>query len=84
MPKDISGVSSKLIPYLANMVLSTRLLKLKRLVAEGKRKLTKQPHIVTVYLALNDPYSYLLLQVLKDFQARFSIEYEFRTVLRLV
>ena len=81
MSKGISGVSSKLIPYIANMVLSTRLLKLKRLVAERKRKLTNQPHIVTVYLALNDPYSYLLLQVLKDFQARFSVEYEFRTVL---
>ena len=73
--------SSRLIPYIADMVLSTRLLKLKRIVVEHKRKLTKQPHIVTVYLALNDPYSYLLLQVLKDFQARFSVEYEFRTVL---
>lgn len=74
-------ISSRLVPYIADMVLSTRLLKLKRIVVEHKRKLTKQPHIVTVYLALNDPYSYLLLQVLKAFQARFSVEYEFRTVL---
>jgi 2-hydroxychromene-2-carboxylate isomerase len=70
-----------LIPYIARAIFSTRLLKLKRAVAEHKRKFAKQPHTVAVYLALNDPYSYLLLQVLKDFQDRFSIQYEFRTVL---
>lgn len=74
-------MSNALIPYIASAIFSTRLLKLKRTVVEQKRKLSKQPHIVTVYLALNDPYSYLLLQVLKDFQTRYSIQYEFRTVL---
>lgn len=67
--------------YIANTLLSTRLLKVKRLLIERKRELTNQPHLVTVYLAIDDPYSYLLLQVLEDFQRRFSIQYDFRTVL---
>ncbi len=74
-------MSSPIVPYIANVIFSSRLLSLKRFMAERKRKRKNQPHLVTVYLCINDPYSYLLLQVLADFQKRFSIKYEFRTVL---
>jgi len=74
-------MSSPIVPYIANILFSTRLLKLKRLLAERKRKRQNQPHLITVYLTINDPYSYLLLQILADLQKRFAIEYDFRTVL---
>ena len=74
-------MSSALIPHLANMLLSTRLLNLKRALSEQKRKLSNQAHVVTVYLSINDAYSYVLLQVLKDLQDRYPIEFEFRCVL---
>jgi len=70
-----------LVPYLADTILSTPFLCLKRLLTESRRRLSTQPHRVTVYLAIDDPYSYLLLQVLPDFQRRFKIDYDFRTVL---
>ncbi len=72
---------SPIMPYLVNAVLSDTLLDLKRALFERKRKRLNSPHVVTVYLAINDPYSYLLLQVLKEFQQRFNLEYDFRCVL---
>ncbi len=69
------------IPYIANVLLSTGLLKLKRKLTERKRKRNKQPHKIAVYLSINDAYSYLLLQVLSDFQSRFAVEFDFRCVL---
>ena len=36
---------------------------------------------MTVYVAIDDPHSYLLLQCLAPFQARFGVAYDFRTVL---
>jgi len=74
-------MSSALIPHLANMLLSTRLLNLKRALSERKRKRSKRAHVVTVYLAINDAYSYVLLQVLRDLQDRYPIEFDFRCVL---
>lgn len=75
-------MSSAVVPHIANMLLSTRLLNLKRGLAERKRKRTQQPHLVTVYLAINDAYSYLLIQVLDDLQKRYQIEFDFRCVLK--
>jgi len=74
-------MSSVLVPYIASVILGTRLLNIKRAVFEFGRKFSGKPHTVTVYLSINDPYSYLLLQVLHEFQSRYSVEYEFRTVL---
>ena len=74
-------MSSALVPHIANLVFSTGLLNFKRALVERKRKRLKQPHVVTVYLSINDAYSYLLLQVLGDLKARFSIEFDFRCVL---
>ncbi|MEO0368619.1 MAG: disulfide bond formation protein DsbA, partial [Pseudomonadota bacterium] len=50
---------------------------------EKKRVRQGKAHQVTVYLRINDAYSYVLLQVLEDLQQRLDIEYEFRTVLSL-
>ncbi len=69
------------VPYIANALLSTGLLKFKRQLVERNRKRNKQSHKITVYLSINDSYSYLLLQVLGDFQSRFPVEFDFRCVL---
>ncbi len=74
-------MSSAVVPFIAKMLFSTRLLEFKRSLHERKRKRSQQPHLVTVYLAINDAYSYLLIQVLADLQKRYSIEFDFRCVL---
>jgi len=74
-------MSSAVVPHLANIMFSSKMLKLKRALNEQKRRYNKQPHVVTVYLNITDAYSYLLLQVLAQFQSRFAIEFEFRCVL---
>lgn len=74
-------MSSAIVPHVANMLLSTRFLNLRRALQERKRKRQRQPHLVTVYLSINDAYSYLLLQVLPELQVRYDIEFDFRCVL---
>jgi len=74
-------MSSPIVPYIANILFSPRLLALKRKLAERKRKRLGQPHVMTVYTSISDPYSYLLLKVLADFQKRFDVAFDFRTVL---
>lgn len=70
-------------PYIARAMFSQQSLSRRRSKVEQKRKRQKKPHKVTVYLRINDAYSYVLLQVLKQLEQRFSIEYDFRTVLNL-
>jgi 2-hydroxychromene-2-carboxylate isomerase len=76
-------MSSSLPPYVFQLITNPRLQQLKRKRAEKRRMRKKQPHLVTVYLRINDPYSYALLQVLKSLQDRYPLEYDFRTVLNL-
>ena len=68
-------------PYLIQALLSDFIVELKRKYADKKRIKNKLNHQVTVYLALDDPYSYLLLQTLAELQHRYQIEFDFRTVL---
>jgi len=69
------------LPHLISFLLSNSLLKIQRKIAEIKRKTTKQPHCVTVFISINDPHSYLLLQVLTELQQRFNLSFNFHTVL---
>jgi 2-hydroxychromene-2-carboxylate isomerase len=76
-------MSSPIMPYVTRLITSPRLRNLKRTLSERRRVRKHQPHLVTVYLRINDPYSYLLLQVLEQLASRYPLEYEFRTVLNL-
>lgn len=76
-------MSSPVLPYIARLITSPGLKALKRALAEKHRVRNKQPHLVTVYLRINDPYSYVLLQVLEQLASRYPLEYDFRTVLAL-
>lgn len=70
-------------PYAARIISSSAVLNAKRCLVEYKRRLLQQPHQVAIYLRINDPYSYLLVQVLPDLQRRFQIEMHFKTILHL-
>ena len=70
-------------PHLTRLITSQWLRNFKRGIKERQRRRAGQPHKVTVYLRLTDPYSYVLLQVLNQFAARYAVEFEFRTILNL-
>ena len=70
-------------PYAARALSSNALLRLKRQLHETQRKLLKRPHHIELYLRINDPYSYLLVQVLADFCQRFEVRIHFKTILNL-
>jgi hypothetical protein len=70
-------------PYLVRRRLGPKRLIKKRAKFERSRQRRNLPHLVTVYLRINDAYSYLLLQVLDHLQQRYRIEFDFRTVLNL-
>jgi 2-hydroxychromene-2-carboxylate isomerase len=70
-------------PYVARALLSPKRLANKRIKTERKRIQLGEPHRVTIYLRINDAYSYVLLQLLKRLEQRYSIEYDFRTILNL-
>jgi 2-hydroxychromene-2-carboxylate isomerase len=76
-------MSNAITGQITKIITSRRLLNLRRNKAEKQRQKRSQPHRVTVYLRINDAYSYLLLQVLAPLAKRFPLEYEFRTVLEL-
>lgn len=59
--------------YGARFISSDFLLNKKRAWNEVKRRLRGKPHNLDVYLRLDDPYSYLLVQVLDSLQQRFNI-----------
>jgi len=74
---------NSITPYAARIITSSRLQRVKRGLAEKRRIRKKQPHRVTVYLRINDPYSYVLLQVLGQLANQYPLQYDFRTVLSL-
>jgi 2-hydroxychromene-2-carboxylate isomerase len=60
-----------------NIVIGERLLQRKRWFAELRRKLSGRPHVVSVFLELDDPYSYLLCHYLPEFTAHYAVELRF-------
>lgn len=65
-------------PYLAAAITSPRSRELLRTVHEAKRRIGGQPHRLTVWLKLDDPYSYLLLQELPRLLQHFTLTVELR------
>lgn len=79
----MSALRKKIEPYGARLITSDRLLQLKRSLQEFKRKVSNKPHQVDCYLRINDPYSYLLVQVMASLQSRFQVQLGFRSMLEL-
>jgi 2-hydroxychromene-2-carboxylate isomerase len=76
-------MSSPIAPYVARFLTGPKLRDFRRTRTERQRIRKNKPHLVTVYLRINDPYSYVLLQVLEQFAKRYPVKYDFRTVLNL-
>lgn len=70
-------------PYAARALSSSAVLTLKRNCAELKRRALGQAHCVDVYIRINDPYSYLLVQVLEDFERRYHVTIRCKTIMTL-
>lgn len=66
-------LAKRLQPYLAATLTSARTRALLRRLQEAKRVLGAQPHVLTAWLAADDPYSYLLLQLLPRVCAHFDV-----------
>lgn len=77
------NLARRLKPYFGKALLSDRVLSVRRHAHERIRRTKKQGHVATVYLRINDPYSYLLIQALPLLQKRYPLQYDFRTILDL-
>ena len=73
----------KIQPYVARLISSQRVLNAKRGTHEWVRKLLCQPHKIAVYLRINDPYSYLLVQVLAELDQRYDVCIRIHTIKQL-
>lgn len=72
-----------IMPYFARFYSSRCIKTSKRALWEFKRRLTNRPHEAEIFIRADDPYSYLLVQVLTSFLDRFQIKASFKTVLDL-
>jgi len=67
-------IKQKLRSHFLNALLSSASRRMQRSVSEMRRKLTRQPHVVSAFLQLDDPYSYLLALYLPDLASHYDIE----------
>ena len=70
-------------PYAARFISSNTVLEMKRWAFEMKRCLLNKDHHIDIYLRINDPYSYLLVQVMADFEQRYTINIQFKVIQQL-
>jgi 2-hydroxychromene-2-carboxylate isomerase len=59
---------------LLTLFFSPGMQRLRRRMAELRRRVLRQPHVVRVFLELDDPYSYLLVHYLPALQQSYNIE----------
>ncbi|MDH3490431.1 MAG: DsbA family protein [Gammaproteobacteria bacterium] len=60
--------------FLVHLLLSRRTRVISRRLRETRRRLLRRPHVISVFLQLDDPYSYLLAHYLPGFAAHYDIE----------
>ena len=70
-------------PYAARFISSNTVLEMKRWAFEMKRRLLNKDHHIDIYLRINDPYSYLLVQVIAKFELRYAINIQFKVIQQL-
>jgi 2-hydroxychromene-2-carboxylate isomerase len=69
-----------LMPWIAAGLSSTVLQFMTRQAAEFNRRVWRKPHTLDVFIKLDDPYSWLLLQALPELQQRFSLTIELHAI----
>jgi 2-hydroxychromene-2-carboxylate isomerase len=73
MGRDVT-IKNRIRSLILNALLSRRFRHAKRGIGEWRRKLTGRRHVVSVFLQLDDPYSYLLSQYLPQLQERYDVD----------
>ena len=71
------SIRNKLRSKLLNVLVSEKTQSAKRSFAETRRKMGGHSHVVSAFLELDDPYSYLLAHYLPDLVAAYNIELNF-------
>ena len=64
----------KLRSLILNLLFNPTVIRMKRWLAEKRRQLSGRPHVVSVFLQLDDPYSYILSHYLPSLAATYDIE----------
>lgn len=64
----------------AGLVLGNSARSLRRAATEARRRVRRQPHTVTAFLQLDDPYSYLLSIYLADLERAYDLSVDLRLV----
>lgn len=75
------SIKSVVMPYVAAMISSPSWRNRRRRWAARKRKLLRRQPTLTVFIHINDPYSYILLQVLPRFVRRFHLKLVIKPIL---
>ncbi len=68
------SVKRKLRSYFLNALLSSKTRSISRRVSEIRRRVLGRPHVVSAFLQLDDPYSYLLAHYLPSLAMHYDIE----------
>ena len=68
------SLKRKLLPYAAQVITSPQTLKLRRVLFELLRKASRKQHTLTFYFRVDDPYSYLMAQLLPDMLEHFRLK----------
>jgi len=68
------SIGRKLRSQLVNLLVSEKVQMAKRSLAETRRQILRRPHVVSVFLELDDPYSYLLAQFLPSLVESYDVE----------
>ncbi|MCY7295591.1 DsbA family protein [Alteromonas sp. a30] len=76
-------MGSILMPYVAKAISSNKVKQFKYQVQKFKRVVSRKPPTLDIFLRIDDPYSFLLVQVLPAFLHRFAIEARFHTLLEV-
>ena len=68
------SIRNKLRSQFANLLFSENAESTRRSLAETRRQLSRRSHTVSVFLELDDPYSYLLAQYLPSFAENYAVD----------
>lgn len=80
--EDANVIKHLLKTYITDFILSDKRQAWQRQQKEKSRQKAGMPHTLEVFLALDDPLSYLLLQVLPDIRQRYQATLVFKMVLK--
>lgn len=75
-----AGIKKSVMPYVAKALSSDTVMHGRRRAFEIKRRLLSQPHELHIFLRVDDPYSYLLVQALPKLLARFNVKPVYHTI----